>query len=142
MMGAGYTAMVAAFAILLFVAVRWIRSGASWGAIDEGTATAEHLRDITGILEPDKLQEAFGPPRLEDGVYPVTHQEVLRNRTGLGYLLGDKWLDGASAVIAVLVLLPIWPLWGTRPWLEMLLVFASLYQIAGLFASMTFMVRR
>jgi hypothetical protein len=139
---AGYTQLVAAFAILLSVAVRWIRSGASWGAIEDGTATAEHLRDVTGILQPDKLLEAFGPPRLQDGVFSVTQRDALRHRTGLGYLLGDKWLDGGSAVIAVLVLLPLWPIWGTRAWLELFLVFASLYQLAGWFASMAFIGRR
>jgi hypothetical protein len=126
-----FAQMAAAFAILLSVVIRWIRNGASWQAIEEGRATADNLRDLTGILEFDRLQEAFGPPRLQDGVFPVTRREVLRQRTGLGYLFGDRWLDGASALIAIVTLFPIWPLWGTRQWLDTLLIFAGLYQAAG-----------
>src|SRR5262245_21183846 len=77
----------AAIAILLSVIVRWIRSGASWQAIEEGAATADVLRDLTGIMSFERLQEVFGPPRLEDGVFPVTRREVLRQRTGYGYLM-------------------------------------------------------
>lgn len=120
-----------AIAILLSVIVRSIRSGASWQAVDDGFATAEVLRDLTGILGFDKLQEAFGPARLQDGVFPVTRAEVKAKRTTLGYLLGDRGFDTASAVIAVIALLPIWPQWGTRPWVELLLAFAGAYQLAG-----------
>jgi hypothetical protein len=127
----GITQAMSATAILLSVVVRAIRSGASWQAIDDGVATQEHLRDVTGILNAEALQDIFGPPRMEDGVFPVTRAEVLRQRTGIGYLLGDRWLDGASAVIAIVSLLPLWPLWGTRVWLDILLMFAGLYQIAG-----------
>lgn len=127
----GITQAMSATAILLSVVVRVIRSGASWQAIDDGVATQETLRDVTGILNPETLQDIFGPPRMEDGVFPVSRAEVLRQRTGIGYLLGDRWLDGASAVIAVLSLFPLWPLWGTRIWLDTLLMFAGLYQLAG-----------
>jgi hypothetical protein len=126
-----FTQMAVAFAILLSVVIRWLRNDASWLAIEEGRATADTLRDLTGILEYDALQEAFGPPRLQDGVFPVTRREVLKQRTGLGYLFGDRWLDGASALIAVVTMLPIWPLWSTWQWLETLLMFAALYQVAG-----------
>lgn len=125
----------AAFAILLSVIVRWIRSGASWQAIEEGRATADILRDVTGIREFDRLQDIFGPPRLEDGVFPVTVSEVRRQKTGMGYLMGDRWLDGGSAIIALIVLLPVWPVWGTRVWLDTLLMFAGLYQTAGWIAA-------
>lgn len=128
---AGIVQTAGAIAILLSVVVRAIRSGASWQAIDEGVATQEHLRDVTGILNPETLQDIFGPPRMEDGVFPVTRAEVMRQRTGIGYLLGDRWLDGASAAVAALALVPLWPLWGTRIWLDTLLMFAGLYQIAG-----------
>jgi hypothetical protein len=125
----------AAIAILLSVIVRWIRSGASWQAVEEGRATADILRDLTGILDAERLQDVFGPPRLEDGVFPVTRREVLRQRTGFGYLMGDRWLDGGSALIALLTLAPIWPQWSTYPWLDTLLVFASIYQAAGWIAA-------
>ena len=98
MYSADFPQFAAACAILLSVVIRWIRSGASWDAVDEGRATADVLRDLTGILDFDSLQETFGPPRLEDGIFPVTRREVLRQRTGLGYLFGDRWLDGGSAV--------------------------------------------
>src|SRR4026207_2380241 len=100
-----FTQAAAAIAIILSVIATWLRSGASWQPIDEGRATAGDLRDITGILDFEKLQDAFGPPRLEDSVFPVTRMEVKRQRTGLGYLMGDKWLDGGSAIIALVALL-------------------------------------
>lgn len=137
----GLPQTLVAIAILLSVIVRWIRSGASWQAVDEGQATAEHLRDITGIMDYDKLQEAFGPPRLQDRVFPVTRAEVKRRRNGLGYLLGDRVFDGGSALIAAVALLPIWPLWGTRVWMDTLLVFAGVYQLAGWVAA-TFLFGR
>jgi hypothetical protein len=137
-----FTQAAAAFAILISVIVRWIRSGASWQAIEEGRATADILRDLTGILEFDKLQDAFGPPRLEDGVFPVTRREVLRQRTGMGYLMGDRWLDGGCAVIALVSLMPVWPVWGTTAWLDTLLVFAMSYQVAGWLAAMRLIGRR
>lgn len=128
--------LAAAFAILLSVVIRSIRGGASWQQVEEGRATADTLRDLTGIMDFEQLQETFGPPRLEDGIFPVTPREVRRARTGLAYLFGDRWLDGASAVVAIISLLPIWPLWNTRPWLDTLLIFAGAYQAAGWIASM------
>jgi hypothetical protein len=137
-MSPGIAQAAGAIAILLSVIVRSIRSGASWQAVDEGEATAEHLRDLTGILDIQHLREVFGPPRLNDGVFPVSRKDVLKNRSGLGYLLGDRWLDGASALIAVLALFPLWPLWGTRAWLDTLLILAGGYQAAGWIASARF----
>lgn len=128
--------LAAAFAILLSVVIRSIRGGASWQQVEEGRATADTLRDLTGIMDFEQLQQTFGPPRLEDGIFPVTPREVRRARTGLAYLFGDRWLDGASAVVAIISLLPIWPLWNTRPWLDTLLIFAGAYQAAGWIASM------
>jgi hypothetical protein len=135
MMIADFPQFVAACAILFSVAIRWLRAGASWHAIDQGAATANVLRELTGILDFEKLQEAFGPPRLEDGVFLVTRREVLRERTGLGYLFGDRWLDGGSAIVALVTIMPIWPVWSTQWWLDTLLLFASGYQVLGWLAT-------
>jgi hypothetical protein len=142
MYSADFPQFVAACAILFSVVIRWIRSGASWDAVLEGRATADVLRDLTGIIEFEKLQEAFGPPRLEDGVFPVTRREVLRQRTGLGYLFGDRWLDGGSALIAILAVLPIWSIWDSNTWFDTLLIFASVYQVAGWVAAFRLVRRR
>lgn len=128
--------LAAALAILLSVVIRSIRGGASWQQVDDGVATADTLRDLTGIMDTEELQKTFGPPRLEDGVYPVTRREVRRARSGVAYLFGDRWLDGASALVAIISLMPIWPLWNTRQWLDTLLIFAGAYQAAGWIASM------
>ncbi len=141
MYSADFVQFVAASAILFSVVIRSLRSGASWDAVAEGRATADVLRDLTGILSLDDLQQAFGPPRMEDGVFPVTRREVLRQRTGLGYLFGDRWLDGGSALIAILAVLPIWPIWESHTWLDILLAFASVYQVAGWVAAFR-LVRR
>mgnify|MGYP000057602201 CR=1 FL=1 len=104
--------------------------------------TAQTLRDLTGILKYDRLQEVFGAPRLQDGVFNVTRHDVLRQRTGPAYLIGDRWLDGGSALIAFVALLPIWPIWGTRWWLDIFITLASIYQVAGWVAIMQMMKRR
>jgi hypothetical protein len=139
---ADFPQFVAALAILLSVVIRSLRNDSSWTAVEEGRVTAQTLRDLTGIMEFDQLQEAFGAPRLDDGVFPVTRSKILQQRTTLGYLFGDRWLDGGSAVIAIITLLPIWPIWGTRFWLDTLLMFASAYQVAGWVATMQFQRRR
>jgi hypothetical protein len=139
---ADFPQFAAALAILLSVVIRSLRNDSSWTAVEEGRVTAQTLRDLTGIMEFDQLQEAFGAPRLDDGVFPVTRSKILQQRTTLGYLFGDRWLDGGSAVIAIITLLPIWPIWGTRFWLDTLLMFASAYQVAGWVATMQFQRRR
>ena len=85
MTSSDFPQFAAACAILLSVVIRWLRSGMSWDAVAEGRAAADVLRDITGILDFDRLQETFGPPRLDDGVFPVTRREVLRERGGLWF---------------------------------------------------------
>lgn len=139
---ADFPQFAAALAILLSVVIRSLRNDSSWVAVDEGRVTAQTLRDLTGILEFEQLQETFGAPRLDDGVFPVSRRDVLRQRTTLGYLFGDRWLDGGSAVIAGITLLPIWPIWGTRMWLDTLLMFASAYQVAGWVATLQFQRKR
>lgn len=139
---ADFPQFAAALAILISVVIRSLRNDSSWVAVDEGRVTAQTLRDLTGILEFDTIQETFGAPRLDDGIFPVTRSKILRERTTLGYLFGDRWLDGGSAVIAIIVLLPIWPVWGTRWWLDTLLMFASAYQVAGWVATLQFQRKR
>ena len=104
-------------------------------------ATAEHLREITGIRGWDRLQEAFGPPRM-DGVWPVTRVEVKRQRTGMGYLMGDKWLDLASMLTGVVCLMPIWPVWADGRLLQAVLSLAGVYQLAGWVATMGLLGKR
>ena len=45
-------------------------------------------------------------------------------------------------VIALVAILPVWPVWGTRVWLDVLLVFAGLYQVAGWLAATRLIGRR
>ena len=142
MAAAGFTAPATAIAVLLSVTVRGLRSGASWAAVDEGRATADILRDITGIMDMEDLQEAFGPPRIQDGVFNVTRKEVYRQRRASGFLLGDRWLDGGSALIALVTLFPIWPVWSGSFIRDTLLAFAAIYQLAGWAASTRFLGRR
>lgn len=139
---ADFPQFAAALAILISVVIRSLRNDSSWVAVDEGRVTAQTLRDLTGILEFDELQERFGAPRMDDGVFPVARRKILAERTTLGYLFGDRWLDGGSAVIAIVSLLPIWPVWGTRWWLDTLLMFASAYQVAGWVATLQFQRKR
>lgn len=135
MYAADFPQFLAACAILFSVVIRWIRQGASWDAVAEGRATADVLADLTGITDHETLQDVFGPPRLEDGVFPVTRRQVMRQRTGFGYLVGDRWLDGGSAIIALLAVMPVWPAWDRQAWLDTLLIFAGVYQLAGWIAS-------
>ena len=139
---ADFPQFAAALAILLSVVIRSLRNDSSWIAVDEGRVTAQTLRDLTGILEFDQLQEAFGAPRMVVVVFSVTRRKIRRERTTLGYLFGDRWLDGGSAVIAIITLLPIWPIWGTRWWLDILVALASMYQVAGWVATLQFQRKR
>ncbi|MBI1339440.1 hypothetical protein GC169_04410 [bacterium] len=141
MLGPGFVQAAVAIAILLSVFVRSTRTGASWRAVDDGVATADHLRDLTGILTRAQLQETFGPPTTE-GVYPVTRAEVRRERGGVGVLMGDRWLDGACAIVALVTLLPIWPIWGGRSVLELALTLAAGYQGAGWAATVLLVGKR
>jgi hypothetical protein len=135
----GAAPTVIALAILLSVVVRGIRGGAAWGAVDEGVATADHLREITGIFDWRRLQEVFGPPRLQDGVFAVSRRDVRANRTTVGLLLGDRWLDGASAAIALVALLPLYPIWRLGHWVEAPLYLAGAYQLLGWAAAFRFL---
>lgn len=140
-MAPGFTQLVAAIAILLSVFVRSMRTGATWRAVDEGAATAEHLRELTGVLSRQELQERFGPPTT-DGIFPVSRAEVRRERTGVGVLMGDRWLDGACAGVALISLAPVWPPWEGRMLLELGLTFAGVYQVLGWAATAMLMGRR
>ena len=79
---ADFPQFAAALAILLSVVIRSLRNDSSWIAVDEGRVTAQTLRDLTGILEFDQLQETFGAPRMDDGVFPVTRRKILREHGG------------------------------------------------------------
>jgi hypothetical protein len=137
----GFPQSAIAVAVLLSSIVRQIRSGSVWYAVDQGEAQAEHLRELTGINDRDRLLEAFGPPRM-DGVWPVTRMEVKKQRTGLGYMMGDRWLDGACTLIALICLFPVWPVWQAGVLLETCLWLAGLYQMFGWFASISLLRRR
>jgi hypothetical protein len=136
---AGLSIVAGAFAILLSVLVRSLRSSAAWSAVDRGEARAETLSELTGIFGREALQEAFGPPRLEDGIFPVSRRDVRRKRTGLGVLFGDRVLDGACAFIAIAALTPIWPVWTGRSLMEGVFAVAAAYQAAGWIASFRYL---
>lgn len=100
----GQAAVFAALAVILSAIVRIIRTDANWKAVDEGYAGSEHLRALSGVMDPRALQDIFGPPQM-DGVHPhVTRRTVLDRRRLTGWLMGDIRLDAAALAIAVLSL--------------------------------------
>lgn len=116
-------------AVLLSSIVRLIRTDAAWKAVDENYAGAEHLRDLTGVIKRESLQDIFGPPTLE-GIFNVSRPEVEKNRQITGHLMGNLKLDGLSVLIALLAL--IWKPYGSLgDVLNLFLMIAVLYQLAG-----------
>ncbi len=101
----GFAAAAGAIAVILSAIVRLIRTDANWKAVDEGYAGVEHLRSLTGVLEPRALQDIFGPPTME-GVYQTIGRKTVReHRRPTGWLLGDLRLDAAALVVGLLVLI-------------------------------------
>jgi hypothetical protein len=135
MSGLGAAPTAIAIAILLSVIVRGIRGSVAWGAVEDGVATADHLREITGIFDWRRLQEVFGPPGLDDGLFRVSRGHVRQSRTLVGVLMGDRWLDGASVLLALAVLAPIYPVWRLGHWIEWPLYAAGVYQLLGWMAA-------
>ncbi|MEM6627285.1 MAG: hypothetical protein AAGB25_08145 [Pseudomonadota bacterium] len=136
----GFGLAAAALAILLSAIVRIIRTGDAWRAVEEGRAGVEHLRDLTGVLEPRALQDIFGPPTLE-GIYPVAPEQVRRARRPLGRLMGDPYLDSASVAVAALSL--IWsPDGPLRIFLTTAFLLAAGYQATGWAATSLLIGRR
>ena len=66
---ADFPQFAAACAILFSVVIRWLRAGASWDAVEEGRATAQTLRDLTGVTFFKQYSAAMDSPSraAEDG---------------------------------------------------------------------------
>ncbi len=125
----GFEMAAIAMAVILSAIVRIVRTDACWKAVDEGYATAEHLRDLTGIFKRSDLQDVIGLPTL-DGVFHVTREDVERARRPTGYLMGHIKLDTAALGVAVIGL--VWKPYGfVGDLLNAGIILAALYQISG-----------
>ena len=137
----GFAIAAGAITVILSAIVRLIRTDAAWKAVDEGYAGVDHVRDLTGIFEPRALQDVFGPPTMEGGIYKVERAQILSARRWTGWLMGDLKLDMACIVIGVIAL--IWtPYNALRILLHMLLLGAVIYQVGGWLAATGLMRRR
>ena len=84
----GFAIAAGAITVILSAIVRLIRTDAAWKAVDEGYAGVDHVRDLTGIFEPRALQDVFGPPTMEGGIYKVERAQILAARRWTGWLMG------------------------------------------------------
>ena len=125
----GFTTAATALAVILSAIVRLVRTDAALKAVDEGYATSDHLRELSGVLDPRALQDVFGPPTLE-GVYHVDRRQIMDSRRLTGWLIGDMRLDLACLAIAVLIL--VLPRYGVLHDLAVMpFLLAVAYQIGG-----------
>ena len=124
-----FTIAAIAIAIILSAIVRIIRTDAAWKAVEENYAGADHLRDLTGIVQRSALQDVFGPPTVE-GIFHVPRSRVEQERRLTGHLMGNLQLDGISIAVGLVAL--VWRPYGSiGDLLNMFLFFVLAYQLAG-----------
>lgn len=119
-----FTLTALMMAVVLSVFVRRIGLAARRRKIIEGDARAEDLAELTGLKTAD-LQDAFGPPGMDQVWRHVTLADIKRARTRQGRLFSGGTLDAASLAGALL------PFVIPHAMAQLGLVFAALIQAAA-----------
>jgi hypothetical protein len=119
-----FTVLAIAIAVGLSVLVRRMGLGARRRKVLEGEARAEDLAELTGLAASD-VQDAFGPPGLDQVWRHITLADIKRARTKQGQLFAGGLLDAASLAGALL------PFLVPHGLAQLGLVFAALIQAAA-----------
>ena len=101
----GFTLVAIALAVILSSLVSLIGTSGRKRNIALGEAQIGDLAEMTGIRDPKRLQEVFGPPDMGRVWRTVTLLDVRRARTPQGWLMSSDLVDYACIAVAVLALM-------------------------------------
>ena len=101
----GFTLVAIALAVILSGIVSLIGTSARKRNIALGEAQVVDLAEMTGIRDPKRLLEVFGPPDMGRVWRTVTLLEVRRARTPEGWLMSSDLVDYACIAAAVIALM-------------------------------------
>jgi hypothetical protein len=97
----GFTLVAIALAVILSALVSLIGTSGRKRNIVLGEAQVGDLAEMTGIRDPKRLQEVFGPPDMGRVWRSVTLLDVRRARTPEGWLMSSDLVDYACIAAAV-----------------------------------------
>lgn len=98
----GLTTVALALAVILSGIVSLVGSAARKQAVVLAAAQVRDLCELTGITNPNELQDVFGPPNLNRVWQNLTLERVLAERRPLGVLISGRGLDWACIGAGVL----------------------------------------
>lgn len=101
----GFTETALALGVILSAIVSLIGTSARKRSVALGEARLADLAEMTGILDPRRLLEVFGPPGMGRTWPSVTLLEVRRARAPLGWLMSSDLVDYACMAAAGAALL-------------------------------------
>ncbi|NBC20137.1 MAG: hypothetical protein GVY06_03665 [Alphaproteobacteria bacterium] len=96
----GLAATAAALIVILSGIVSLLGTGARRRAVELGQATPLDLCELTGITDPGRLQDVFGPPDMGRVWRQVSMDDIRRARRPLGHLISNDLIDWGSLAIA------------------------------------------
>ncbi|MEZ5998551.1 MAG: hypothetical protein R3B98_07655 [Hyphomonas sp.] len=97
----GFTLTAIALAVILSAIVSLIGTSSRKRNIALGEAQTADLAEMTGIRDPKRLQEVFGPPDMGRVWRNVTLLDVRKARTPEGWLISSDLVDYACIAVAV-----------------------------------------
>lgn len=98
----GLTATAAALVVIISAIISLVGSSARWRAVQLGMAGPQDLCELTGITDPSKLQDTFGPPDMGRVWRTITEADVRAARRLLGHLMSNAGVDWACIGVAAL----------------------------------------
>ncbi|MCA8901150.1 MAG: hypothetical protein KDA53_07845 [Hyphomonas sp.] len=101
----GFTLTAIALAVALSALVSLIGTSARKRNIAIGEARLGDLAEMTGIRDPKRLLQVFGPPDMGHVWRQVSLLEVRRARTPEGWLISSDLVDYGCIAVAVLALM-------------------------------------
>ena len=121
----GLVAVTAAVAVILFAIISLAGTASRRQAVAAGAARTADLCELTGILDPRRLQDVFGPPDMDRVWRRVTLVQVDEARAPLGHVISSDWVDYGCIGAAILSFL------SGHPLVQLALLLALAIQIAG-----------
>lgn len=121
----GLTTLVIALAVGLSAMIRLIQGMQLRQRVSLGMTGVRELAELSGILDPRDLQDAFGPPDMNRVWTQVTLASIEKRRQLQGILMSDSNLHRASIIVGAVAI-------GLDHWsTELLLLLAALAQASA-----------